>query len=93
MLYNKVIIKSYKMKQKKSFKEIVAGIRAALKDDEIELLDFHGNELRNGHDFRYSMSGEKLKGKGFRYKLTLKESLKKCVEWTIDKKNKRWINL
>ncbi len=46
-------------------------------------------EHRKGHDFRYSISGEKLKDLGFIYNhLDLKEEIGKLVEWY--KNNSDW---
>jgi len=62
-----------------------------LKENEIEFKDYH--VLRPGHDFRYALSGEKLKKLGWIPKLNLEESLRKCVEWMIRPENQKWLDL
>jgi len=62
-----------------------------LKLSEIKYVDFH--RTRPGHDFRYSLSGEKLKSLGFKYKLSLEQSFDKTIKWMIAPENRRWINL
>lgn len=57
------------------------------KEAKIEMVDFHSS--RPGHDLRYALDGDKLKSHGFVYPMTLEESLKKVVEWTLE--NKRWL--
>ncbi len=54
-----------------------------------EMVDFHSS--RPGHDFRYSLSGEKLKNLGFIYPKTLEESLTKTIQWSLQ--HKKWLNL
>ena len=54
-----------------------------------EMVDFHSS--RPGHDMRYALSGDKLKGMGFKYPVTLQESVDKVVEWTLRPENKRWL--
>jgi dTDP-glucose 4,6-dehydratase len=46
-----------------------------------ELVDFHSS--RPGHDLRYALDGDKLAALGWKAPLTLDESLKNTVEWTI----------
>lgn len=46
------------------------------------LVDFHSS--RPGHDLRYALDGSKLAAKGWKAPLSLDESLKNTVEWTID---------
>jgi len=58
---------------------------------EIEYVDFH--RTRPGHDFRYSLDGSKLKTLGFKYPLTLEQSFDKMIEWMIDPKHRKWLNL
>lgn len=62
-----------------------------LNEMEIEYINFH--HTRKGHDLRYSLSGEKMTKLGWTPKLNLKDSLKKVVEWSIEPKNRRWLNL
>lgn len=46
-----------------------------------ELVDFHSS--RPGHDLRYALDGSKLAALGWKAPLSLDESLKNTVEWTI----------
>lgn len=46
-----------------------------------KLVDFHSS--RPGHDLRYALDGSKLAALGWKAPLSLAESLKKTVEWTI----------
>lgn len=52
-----------------------------------ELVDFHSS--RPGHDLRYMLSGDKLRRWGWEPPKTLRESLEKTVQWTLD--NPRWL--
>ena len=57
----------------------------------IEYVDFH--RTRPGHDVRYSLDGSKLKNLGFEYKMSLEQSFDKMIQWMIEPKNRRWLNL
>lgn len=46
-----------------------------------ELVDFHSS--RPGHDLRYALDGSKLVALGWQAPLSLDESLKNTVEWTL----------
>lgn len=52
-----------------------------------KLVDFHSS--RPGHDLRYALDGSKLAALGWHAPLSLDESLRKTVEWTI--KHPEWI--
>ena len=52
-----------------------------------EMIDFHS--VRPGHDLRYSLSGDKMKGMGWKLPVNFEESLIKTIKWTT--KNKQWI--
>lgn len=54
-----------------------------------ELVDFHST--RPGHDHRYALDGKKLKDLGWNPPLTVEESLRKCVDWTLKPENKIWL--
>ena len=69
--------------------EVIKGRK--LKDDEIEWLDYE--IARSGHDKRYALSGEKLAKMGWKPPADLEDSLKKSVKWTLEPKNRRWLNL
>ena len=62
-----------------------------LKDDEVQWVDYH--TARPGHDKRYALSGEKLANIGWKPPVDLEDSIKKAVKWTLDSKNKKWLNL
>lgn len=47
------------------------------------LIDFHSS--RPGHDLRYALDGSKLAALGWKAPLSLDESLKNTVEWTIER--------
>ena len=57
------------------------------KELKYEIVDFHSS--RPGHDLRYSLDGEKMKSIGWITPLTIRESVKNVVEWTLE--NKKWI--
>lgn len=52
-----------------------------------ELTDFHSS--RPGHDLRYALSGEYLKGLGWEPKIALSERIKEMTLWTLE--NDRWL--
>lgn len=52
-----------------------------------ELVDFHSS--RPGHDLRYALDGSKLAALGWKAPLSLDESLKNTVEWTL--KHPEWL--
>lgn len=54
-----------------------------------EMVDFHS--ARPGHDLRYSMSGEKLARLGWKPPVTLEESVRSIVEWTLEPENIKWL--
>lgn len=51
------------------------------KDLHYRLVDFHSS--RPGHDLRYALDGDKLAALGWKAPLSLDESLKNTVEWTV----------
>jgi dTDP-glucose 4,6-dehydratase len=54
---------------------------------EYEMVDFHSS--RPGHDLRYALDGSKLKQMGFQYPMTFEESLRRTVEWSLNRP--RWL--
>ena len=52
-----------------------------------KLINFHGS--RPGHDLRYALDGEKLVGMGFERRLTIEQSIRETVRWTLD--NPHWL--
>lgn len=59
--------------------------------EDIEWIDFH--HQRPGHDLRYALDGNKLKGLGWEPKLTLEKSFEKMVDWMVLPANRHWLNL
>jgi len=49
-----------------------------------ELIDFHAT--RPGHDRRYALDGTKLKSLGWEPPVAFEESLKRTVDWTMERK-------
>ena len=64
---------------------VVREILKILKKDE-SLIKYV--EDRPGHDFRYSIKGDKLKELGFKHTIKFEEGLKETVEWYV--KNESW---
>ena len=54
-----------------------------------EMVDFHSR--RPGHDLRYALCGNKMKGLGWTPPKTFHQSLKTTIDWTLS--NKNWIGL
>jgi dTDP-glucose 4,6-dehydratase len=52
-----------------------------------ELVDFHTS--RPGHDLRYALSGERLKNAGWEPKISLRDSIKDIVTWSVA--NPAWL--
>lgn len=52
-----------------------------------DFVDFHSS--RPGHDIRYALDGSKLRELGWKLPMSVQESLKKTVEWTL--KNDKWL--
>ena len=62
--------------------ELAQKVAAILgKELHYELVDFHSS--RPGHDLRYALDGSKMAALGWKAPLSLDESLKNTVEWTI----------
>ncbi len=53
-----------------------------------ELVDFHSS--RPGHDLRYALTGDLIKSEGFEYPVAFEESLRKMVNWTLERADK-WL--
>ena len=56
-----------------------------------KMVDFHSS--RPGHDLRYALDGSKLAHMGWKPPHTVNEWLKHTVEWSLEKKNHRWVGL
>jgi len=73
--------------------EIIKETYPETKPLRIECVDFHKKALRPGHDFRYALSGEKLRKMGFRYTIDFEESFEKMIKWMIKPENRKWLGL
>lgn len=69
----------------------VTNLIAKIMNHEPEYVFQSYDQVRQGHDKRYAMSGKKLKKLGWRPPLGFKESLKKTVEWTLN--HPQWVQL
>jgi dTDP-glucose 4,6-dehydratase len=58
------------------------------KELKYEMVDFHSS--RPGHDLRYALDSTKLIGSGYVYPKGFRESLKKTVEWTLNRRGE-WL--
>ena len=67
----------------------MAQIIAKVMDKELkyEIVDFHSS--RPGHDLRYALDGEKMASMGWDVPLTIEQTLKSVVEWTLN--NPKWL--
>jgi dTDP-glucose 4,6-dehydratase len=59
------------------------------KEVDYEIVDFHSS--RPGHDLRYGLDGWKLRDMGYEIPVSIDESLKKTVEWTLE--NSKWLEI
>jgi len=59
------------------------------KELKYEIVDFHSS--RPGHDLRYALDGNKLKRMGYELPVTIDDSLKNTVEWTLS--NTKWLEI
>jgi len=50
-----------------------------------ELIDFHSS--RPGHDLRYALDSSKLVASGYQYPKSLADSLRKTVEWEMERRS------
>jgi dTDP-glucose 4,6-dehydratase len=57
------------------------------KELKYKMVDFHSS--RPGHDLRYGLNGDKLRGMGWVSSVGFEEALKHVVQWTV--KNQRWL--
>jgi len=51
------------------------------------ITDYHS--ARPGHDLRYALDGSKMENLGWKVPMTIDETIKTTVEWTL--KNKKWL--
>lgn len=58
-------------------------------EPKLNLVDFHSS--RPGHDLRYALDGSKLAAAGWQAPLSLEESLRRTVEWTL--RHPEWLGL
>src|SRR5262249_46778117 len=54
-----------------------------------EIVDAHS--ARPGHDLRYSLDDSKLRSLGWKPPLTLADSLRRTIEWTMQPENLHWL--
>lgn len=59
------------------------------KELKYEIVDFHSS--RPGHDLRYSLDGEKMRKMGWKTPMTIDETIKTVVQWTL--KNRKWMEV
>lgn len=52
-----------------------------------EITDFHS--ARPGHDLRYALDGQKMNSLGWYIPMTINETIKSVVEWTL--RNRKWM--
>ena len=62
--------------------------KAVGKELKYQMVDFHSS--RPGHDLRYAISGELLKGLGWEPKTKLSERIEEITRWMLD--NPRWLD-
>ena len=70
--------------------ELLMRIAQIMREEKVnyELVDFHTS--RPGHDLRYALDGEKMKGLGWEPK-PLQERLEETVKWYLLEDNKQWL--
>lgn len=56
-----------------------------------EMVDFHSS--RPGHDLRYALDGEKMRGMGWEIPRSFESSLESTIRWMISPEHKRWLHL
>lgn len=61
------------------------------KELKYEIVDFHGQ--RPGHDLRYALDGSKLKNLGWQPPVSIEDSIKKVVDWSLKDENIRWLEI
>jgi dTDP-glucose 4,6-dehydratase len=49
-----------------------------------EIVDFHSS--RPGHDMRYALDGSKIESLGWKPPINMEDSLKKYIDWTLNRK-------
>ena len=59
------------------------------KELKYEIVDFHGS--RPGHDLRYSLDGDKMMRMGWKTPMTIDQTIKSVVLWTL--KNRKWMEI
>jgi len=57
------------------------------KELKYEIVDFHSS--RPGHDLRYSLNGDRMMKMGWDTPMTIDETIKSVVQWTL--KNRKWL--
>lgn len=54
-----------------------------------EMVDFHSS--RPGHDMRYGLDGGKLERLGWKPPLSIEESMRRIIDWSLRPENLRWL--
>jgi len=67
--------------------ELIASIMG--KKLKYEIVDFHSS--RPGHDLRYALDGEKIKESGWTPPISLEDSLRRTINWTL--RNPEWLQI
>jgi len=67
--------------------QMIAGFMG--KELKYRIVNFH--QSRPGHDLRYALDGSKLASMGYKIPLTIEDSLRKTVEWTLN--NRKWLEM
>lgn len=70
-----------------TFAKLVAGFVG--KELKYEMIDFHSS--RPGHDLRYSLDGKKMQDLGWVPPVTLEQSIKSAVMWSLRPENLKWL--
>ena len=62
-----------------------------LDENQVEYVNFH--QTRPGHDFRYALSGDKLKALGWKPDMSFDDSFDRMIHWMVRPEKKYWLNL
>lgn len=95
-------VPSFALGAQRPFRANIAGEREVFNDDLVHLIagfldreavikpvNFH--QSRPGHDLRYALDGERMEKLGWRAPVSLEDSLRKTVEWTVQ--HPEWLEL
>ena len=62
----------------------MAHLIARVMGKELDCEMVYPRDIRPGHDFKYSVSGEKVKQMGWRQKVSIEEGISRVVEWELN---------